>query len=337
VDFQAVRELLMREYGGKASRDERAENSPVPPEDATPEATSNEPLGEESAPVPYPGDGTLDSVVARPQAVSVSDGAAENIDGTVSVTAFVKNTTNGLITVKYNSSELVLVSYSSPVQGLTSAKKSSGKLTFGFAVSDASKALPLDGEMLKLSFRLKDGVNVSTVQVQVRDRNKSHNTTWMPVTIGEVLTLSENDGSDGGNVIIRSSKAANWPTVENIDQSNLSFEVAYKQPCIAIVYLNGAYQRVDSTLVNGKHQFVLPAAFADDESALVYIAVTGDANGDGTVSSKDSTEIKAFRANILTLNEVSQIASDANKDNKVTSKDATLIDSSRANLAEILW
>ena len=125
----------------------------------------------------------------------------------------------------------------------------------------------------------------------------------------------------------------------NVSQSILETlaVIAYKQPCIAIVYLNGAYQRVDSTLVNGKHQFVLPAAFADDESALVYIAVTGDANGDGTVSSKDSTEIKAFRANILTLNEVSQIASDANKDNKVTSKDATLIDSSRANLAEILW
>ena len=350
VDFQAVRELLMREYGGKASRDEGAENLPVPPEDATPEATSNEPLGEESAPVPYPGDGTLDSVVARPQAVSVSDGAAENIDGTVSVTAFVKNTTNGLITVKYNSSELVLVSYSSPVQGLTSAKKSSGKLTFGFAVSDASKALPLDGEMLKLSFRLKDGVNVSTVQVQVRDRNKSHNTTWMPVTIGEVLTLSENDGSDGGNVIIRSSNsnARYRPVVpeDSLDQVNGAFQVTYSSACIVIVRMNGEYFKLFGTQLAGDdantYRFLMPEGFAQAEDFQAVVAVRGDVNGDGRVRANDASTAASYAVKNPDPTQLDIFIADVvgnrgNGDGRVRANDASAISSASVGVTAFSW
>ena len=251
----------------------------------------------------------------------------------------------------YDVNELELVSYrSGDIQGLTSSLEKRGELRFAFAVKDASKALPKGSEMLNVSFRLKDGVNVSTVQVQVRDRNKTRDTALMPVTIGEVLTLSENDGSDGGNVIIRSSNsnARYRPVVpeDSLDQVNGAFQVTYSSACIVIVRMNGEYYKLFGTQLAGDdantYRFLMPEGFAQADDFQAVVAVRGDVNGDGRIRGNDASTAASFAARSPVPTQFDIFIADVSGNNgdgdgRIRGNDASAIRSAAAALLAFSW
>lgn len=144
-------------------------------------------------------------------------------------------------------------------------------------------------------------------------------------TPADLLTLGE-----GGNVTVRTNNAATGPQVTIVDQTTGTIAVSHSKACTVVVYLNGSYQRVNVNDVNGDHQFTVPTGFADDPSAHVYVAVKGDVNGDGNITSADAVAVSkaALRSNsqyYVALSPLNAVIGDLDGNNRVTSADTVLL------------
>ena len=325
-DFQAVRAQLMREFGGKSGEDGGAERvSPAP---------GSEPVGEESAPVPFPGDGTLDSLVARPQAVTVTDGTEAQgetpaSDGVVHITADEAGTTNGLIRVSYNPAKLKLVDFDS-TSALTSMKQdeTSGTITFGFAVRNAESTLDKDGEILDLYFQLEDGVDFDSVQVETVERNAAHPGSEMTVLIGDApgFAVTLDDRS-----VISKGTASTTLDTSQLYKTGDTFTVSCDLACVLAISTDQGetYQELVGQHVEGNtYRFTIPEVSTAFQIGIVLL---GDARGDGEIKANDYTRISRYIAaqsddsitTNCTLDPLTWLASDTRKDGNVKPNDST--------------
>ncbi len=125
---------------------------------------------------------------------------------------------------------------------------------------------------------------------------------------------------------------------ETLYSGEVTFTVTCAKACVvAIANADGTYTKLDCTTTDsGEHAFTVPVTDAD---VRIVVALRGDANLDGKVSTSDATLVKqkylgtafAIDANLQAL------TADANKDGKISTVDASVIKQAYLGSYTILW
>ena len=113
----------------------------------------------------------------------------------------------------------------------------------------------------------------------------------------------------------------NAPTTGTIG-SEYIFTVTCAKACVVLVKdADGTYERLGATAVANQ---INTYSFATtlEEGMTFVVAIKGDVNGDGKVTSADAAAASAIEVGNITVDELKQLIMDVNKDGKVTSADS---------------
>ena len=119
-------------------------------------------------------------------------------------------------------------------------------------------------------------------------------------------------------------------------EGNNTFAVSCGVPCaVAVSYDGGAtYTRLAATADTDGYLFTAENMTTD---TVLAVAVLGDANGDGSFTNADVTQIRAAYAGKIVLDPIQLQACDVNGDGSFTNADVTLIRAVYAAKSTLMW
>ncbi|MBQ1675381.1 MAG: leucine-rich repeat protein [Oscillospiraceae bacterium] len=124
---------------------------------------------------------------------------------------------------------------------------------------------------------------------------------------------------------------------EALHSGDVTFTVNCNKACVvAIVNGDGTYTKLACTTGNGEHKFTVTVTDADVE---IVVAIKGDVNLDGKISTMDATMAKQkYLGTAFAINPALQmLTADVNGDNKITTMDATMIKQAYLGSATLSW
>ena len=131
-------------------------------------------------------------------------------------------------------------------------------------------------------------------------------------------------------------RASKGVTVEYESPAAGDFTVTSEKPCIVLYNDGNGYQVLEASLVDdGTYSFTLPEGFSG--SGEIVVAVKGDADGDGEVSSVDALHVLRCAAGNQEFDEASALICDVNGDGELTSTDALQLLRVSAELRTLTW
>ncbi len=129
-------------------------------------------------------------------------------------------------------------------------------------------------------------------------------------------------------------------TVEVVDATAGTFTVTCAYPCaVAINNGDGTWTKLKATAVTGetnKYSFAIGTEF--DSSIEILVAIKGDLNRSGSITSGDYTMLKRLIAHtVTTLEPVQLLAADVNADGNIKSGDYTMLKRVIAHTYTLKW
>ena len=118
---------------------------------------------------------------------------------------------------------------------------------------------------------------------------------------------------------------------------DVTFTVTCAKACVvAIVNGDGTYTKLACTTGNGEHKYTVTVTDADVE---IVVAMKGDVNLDGKISTMDATMAKQrYLGTAFAINPALQmLTADVNGDNKITTMDATMIKQAYLGSTTLPW
>lgn len=145
----------------------------------------------------------------------------------------------------------------------------------------------------------------------------------------ERLKYNLSDPSNS-NITNASGTTRKTATIEVVDSYYGIFNVECPNPCVVVIDNgDGTYTRLDAVAVYGEedtYQFTCPDNFSSD--IAIVVAVKGDINGDGRLTSRDSNFLSRSRLSptndqYLELTGIAAFLADTDENGRLTSRDVT--------------
>ena len=158
------------------------------------------------------------------------------------------------------------------------------------------------------------------------------------------------------NIDVRTNDLANGPQItllsgtnagENWDKEGtviagktVDFSVTFDKGCVVIVAVTDAegkvtYKKTPATATEDENTYNFSVQVV--ERLEIIVAVKGDLNGDGAITSTDAFQMQRTEVGLRELTEVQHYASDINNDNQVTSTDAFQVQRAEVGLRTFNW
>lgn len=136
-------------------------------------------------------------------------------------------------------------------------------------------------------------------------------------------------GASNAGITVTAPEAG-WKEGEN------TFSVTCDKVCAVMVSYDGGatYQRLVASIADGKINFTATNMTAD---TLVTVAVLGDSNGDGNLSTADLTSARAALLGKKANTALNQALCDANKDGALTTADLTALRAGILGKKALAW
>ena len=158
--------------------------------------------------------------------------------------------------------------------------------------------------------------------------------TWTSYTPQEdnsdfIDIVVNNVGADVSNAVVTEPEDG-WKVGEN------TFSVSCDVPCsIFITNDNGqSFIRLETMEIEDKHYYTVSDLTQETQ---LYIMLTGDANGDGKLTTSDVTKLKAAALQKSNLDAATSITADVNGDGKITTADVTKLKAVVLKKTNLKW
>ncbi|MBQ1675379.1 MAG: dockerin type I repeat-containing protein, partial [Oscillospiraceae bacterium] len=118
---------------------------------------------------------------------------------------------------------------------------------------------------------------------------------------------------------------------------DVTFTVTCAKACVvAIVNGDDTYTKLACTTENGEHKFTVTVTDAD---VKIVVAIKGDVNLDGKISTMDATMAKQkYLGTAFAIDPALQmLTADVSGDNKITTMDATMIKQAYLGSTTLAW
>ena len=146
------------------------------------------------------------------------------------------------------------------------------------------------------------------------------------------INISLNNVGAGASGAVVTEPESGW-----VEGTN-TFTVTCAFPCVVAVSYDGgfSYARLTATTTNTENTYSFTAEnLAAD--AVIAVAMIGDANSDGSVTSADITRLRACYAGKITLDALQKFTADVNGRGDITSADITKLRAVYAGKTTMSW
>lgn len=146
------------------------------------------------------------------------------------------------------------------------------------------------------------------------------------------INISLNNVGAGASGAIVTEPENGW-----VEGSN-AFTVACAHPCVVAISYDGgsSYTRLMATMTSLENTYSFTAENLTADT-VIAVAVIGDANSDGSITSSDITRLRACYAGKNTLNAIQNLTADTNGSGDITSADITKLRALYAGKATVSW